>query len=65
MSWELCNFLKKHNPVTWGDALNLIRTMQEEQLEKFVGELGYSRFMTDLLWHISTIDGPLGKIEYT
>ncbi len=68
MTRELCDFLKKHKPKTWGEALGLIHTMQSEErfeeVEKAGGKLGYSGFMTDLLWHISSMDGPLGKINY-
>lgn len=69
MVMELYEFLNKHRPETWGSALSFIheleRSDQFDELRKITGETveDRSRFMVELLWHISTY-GPKEKIVY-
>lgn len=68
MTKGLYNFLKKHRPATFGDALSMIHDWraneEDELLEQTFGDQGDSEFMTDLLWHISYYDGPKAPIKY-
>jgi len=65
---QLANFLKKHKPNTWGEALGLIHQWESEGkfdlIKSFAGDdESRSQFMTELLWYISTY-GPTVDIEY-